>query len=274
MNNPSPLIPQGSLLEQKSKGRARFRAAIFSVLAAHGVILIALLMLQGCRKETPPEPTAPETVTNAAPTTPDTNAAPATADTNAQNMAAASNTAPPPAPLPPTPAPAPVPPAEPPAAAATTEYTVVKGDYPAAIAKKNGISVAALMSANPGLDPKKLKVGQKLQLPVAGTGSSVANPGSAPAPTGEPAAAPQTYTVKSGDSLTKIASAHHVSVKALRAANKLKTDKIAVGQKLKIPVKASASTSVAPVAPTPAPEAPAPVPPAPTTAAPVNPSGR
>src|SRR5881296_3269664 len=50
MNNQSPLIPQGSLVEQKNKGRARFKIAVFFVLAVHGIGLLALLM-QGCRRE-------------------------------------------------------------------------------------------------------------------------------------------------------------------------------------------------------------------------------
>ena len=37
MNNLSPLIPQGSLLEQKNKGRARVKIAVFFVLHAWGV---------------------------------------------------------------------------------------------------------------------------------------------------------------------------------------------------------------------------------------------
>src|SRR6266566_5000999 len=52
MNNQSPLLPQGSLLEQKTKnkGRARVKIAVFFVLAIHGVGLLALLM-QGCKGE-------------------------------------------------------------------------------------------------------------------------------------------------------------------------------------------------------------------------------
>ena len=64
----------------------------------------------------------------------------------------------------------------------------------------------------------------------------------------------QTYTVKSGDNLSKIAKEKGTTVKALRAANNLKTDRITVGQKLKIPTKASASaaSTAAPAEPTPA----------------------
>jgi LysM repeat protein len=43
------------------------------------------------------------------------------------------------------------------------------------------------------------------------------------------------YVVKPGDNLTKIAKAHHTTLKAIRAASNLKTDRILVGQKLKIP---------------------------------------
>ena len=59
----------------------------------------------------------------------------------------------------------------------------------------------------------------------------------------------ETYTVKSGDTLTKIAKAHGTTVKAIKAASNLTTDHIKVGQKLKIPAKAEAAAP----APAPAP---------------------
>lgn len=52
----------------------------------------------------------------------------------------------------------------PPTASGKT-YTVRAGDYPAKIAKANNITVIALMKANPGVQPEKLKVGQTLNLP-------------------------------------------------------------------------------------------------------------
>jgi LysM repeat protein len=76
------------------------------------------------------------------------------------------------------------------------------------------------------------------------------------APTVAPPAAidagPVIYTVKQGDTLTRIARAHGISVRALRALNDLKTDRILVGQKLKIPAKA-VSPGAAPVRDTNAP---------------------
>jgi membrane-bound lytic murein transglycosylase D len=41
--------------------------------------------------------------------------------------------------------------------------------------------------------------------------------------------------VKSGDSLARIAKSHGTTVKALKAANGLKSDNIVAGKKLKIP---------------------------------------
>jgi LysM repeat protein len=74
----------------------------------------------------------------------------------------------------------------------------------------------------------------------------------------------EAYTVKSGDTLTKIAKAHGTTVKAIKAASNLNTDHIKVGQKLTIPAKAEAA------APAPAPVAPAPAPMPGTTPAPAG----
>ncbi|MBI5284355.1 MAG: LysM peptidoglycan-binding domain-containing protein [Chloroflexi bacterium] len=44
-------------------------------------------------------------------------------------------------------------------------YTVVEGDIPVTIAEKFGITVEALMAANPGVDPTALYIGQVLIIP-------------------------------------------------------------------------------------------------------------
>src|SRR5882762_9898637 len=49
MNTPNPLIPQGSLLEQKAKGKPHLRVA-YIIVAVHLVFLGGLL-IQGCGKE-------------------------------------------------------------------------------------------------------------------------------------------------------------------------------------------------------------------------------
>jgi len=52
------------------------------------------------------------------------------------------------------------------------------------------------------------------------------------------AAAPQTYMVKTGDNLSKIAGANGTSVSALREANHLSNSRVKVGQKIIIPLRA------------------------------------
>jgi LysM repeat protein len=233
MNNPNPFVPKGSLLEQQSKRRSHMKLGVLCVSVVGTVGLIAML-IQGCKREqnNEAENTPPPADTNTV-----------VMDTNPPPMEASN----PPVAAPPVVAPAPVP------EVAGTEYVVVKGDSFAKIAKKNGVSVKAIQAANPGVEPAKLKVGQKITVPGGGT--------AAPAMTGGPAAigsgvAGETYTVKSGDTLTKIAKAHGTTVKAIKTASDLTTDHIKVGQKLKIPAKAEAAAPAAapaPVAPAPAP---------------------
>jgi LysM repeat protein len=54
----------------------------------------------------------------------------------------------------------------PPSNARTRTHTVSAGETLASIARKQGISLAALESANPAVNPRKLKAGQVLNLPV------------------------------------------------------------------------------------------------------------
>ena len=220
MNNQSPLVPQGSTIDQKQKGRARVKLAVFFVLALHGVGLLALLV-QGCHKDDLASQTNKDT--NALPVFDATNP-PAVAEptsnpalTNSAPIAEATN----------------IPPAM------ASEYTVARGDTFGTIGKKFGVSAKAIMDANPNVEATKLQVGKKLQIPAAAK-TAVASSGAAPA--SETATSEHVYNVKSGDTLIKIAGEHHTSVKAIRAANSLKTDRITVGQKLKIPAKALASS--------------------------------
>ena len=45
-------------------------------------------------------------------------------------------------------------------------HTVQSGETPFAIARKYGVKLDALLAANPGVDPKKLRVGQTLNIPA------------------------------------------------------------------------------------------------------------
>ncbi len=289
MNNPNPFVPQGSLQEQQNQRRKHVKIGVLCVLTV-SVASLMVMLIQGCKQKPNPDESAtasvdtntipvpdtnvpPVDVSNQPPVTPSSNLVSVPSPTTS-TLTAGSNLPPVTSPLPPAAAPLPT---TAPEAPAGGEYVVVKGDSLAKIAKKNGVSLKALTAANPGLNPKKLKIGQKLVLPAGGKSGAdgAAVPATATA-TAEPEG--ESYTVKSGDTLTKIAKAHHVKLKELQAANGLTTTKIKVGEKLKIPAKGEAApatpASVAPpaVEMTPAPMTPAPALPTVTAPAPATPA--
>jgi len=189
------------------------------VLAVSVTGLVAML-IQGCKREQPTDNTLGMDTNPPAMT--DTN--PPVVDTNPPIMI-------PPATNPPSVV---VPPVE----TGGTEYVVVAGDTLGKIAKAHGVSLKALQDANPGVDSKKLKIKQKLIIPPS-TKATEAMSYVAADTSGE------VYTIKSGDTLDKIARAHHTTAKAIMAANNLTTTKILVGHKLKIPANAEATPAVA-----------------------------
>jgi len=218
MNNSNPLVPQGSNLEQKFKGRSRVKLAVLCVFAAH-VLFLGPLLIQGCKREQPPA------------TVVETNALPPL-DSFSSDLTQLTNTPT----LPPPETNLPVAPPEVPAPSAT-EYTVVKGDSFSTIGRKFSVTVKAIADANPGVDSTKLQIGQKLVIP-APVPKAPGNIGAVPVAEGE-----TLYEVKSGDSLSRIATMHGTTIKAIQSANNLTTTRITVGQKLKIPAsKATAPT--------------------------------
>jgi LysM repeat protein len=235
MNNTNPFVPQGSVLEQ-NKRRSRMKLAVFCVLTVSVCGLTAML-IQGCKREVTSENQPPMMDTNP-PTMLDTN--PPTAGTNPPVVMPPVETNPPAVV-------APVPPVAPPTTGA--EYAVAKGDTLAKIAKKNGVTLKALEAANPGVVPTKLKVGQKLTIPAGGAAAPAAAATSAGAD--QSFVSGETYVVKSGDTLMKIAKSHGTTVKAIESANNLSTTKIKVGQKLKISAKAEAPAAAPVAAPVP-----------------------
>ena len=277
MSTPNPLAPQGSLLEQQAKSRSSLQIAAL-IVGLHVFVLGGFLIL-GCSKEVKKDETKPltDSLSNPSPITGDTNVPSfdATAIGALPGSYGASTSAPPagvapvaatqPVVEPATPTVAPAP-----ATAAAGEYKIQKGDIAYNVAKKNGVSLKALKEANANVDLGKLKVGQVIQVPGAAAapaqahGSRTEHAGTAadPAPgaTGETVA----YTVKGGDSLTKIAKKFGTSVKAIRAASGLKGNDIKVGQKLKVPAKAAAHAAAEP-AQTAAPAIPTASPAQPTT---------
>ena len=61
-------------------------------------------------------------------------------------------------------------------------YTVVAGDTLSSIAKRNGVSLEALLAANPGISPTALSLGTKLVIPAGGQVPAEATPTAVPLP--------------------------------------------------------------------------------------------
>lgn len=222
MNSPSPLVPQGSFLEQKNKSRSRVKVAFFCVVGVHVVAIMAALLAQGCRREETP-PVEP-------------GQSPVVADPGLMPIADSNQPAPPIVSTSASPA---TTESIPPAPPIASEYTIARGDSFSTIAKKfPGVTAKAIQDANPGVDPLKLQIGQKITIPPP-TADAVT-----PVVPTVPGAGEVIYTVKSGDNLTTIAKQFGTTVRALRSANNLATDSIKVGQKLKIPGKTTTPEGV------------------------------
>jgi LysM repeat protein len=247
MSTPNPLIPQGSL---QGGGTSNVRIAVATVLAIH-VVFFGGLLLQGCKRDTKTdEPTMAETNP---PTTglsyppidsnslyyPSPSALPQdSTGTVAGLPSERTNFAPVPEVGIPmatearnTATPARAPQSSALESGTIKEYTVVRGDSFSRIAQRQGSTVAAIRRANPGVEPTRIQPGMTLNVPIVGPGSSITSPSN-----GDLSGV---YTVKPGDNLTKIARAHGVTISQLRAANDLRTSRVNVGQKLKIPTAAS-----------------------------------
>jgi LysM repeat protein len=237
---------------------------------------VACLVMQGCKavkpeKDLPP----PETTTIGSPAAP----APTVTEIDAEPAAPApgvpgaggvqQETMPPPpatrtvAKLPPPPAPPkkPATASTAPAAGATPSaapvvHVVKRGEILSGISKKYNVKLSAIVAANPGIDPNRILIGQKLNIPgSAAAPKSNVMLASAPAKDASHAAANTTapvkvkpafkpykgptkeYVVKSGDSLGKIALASGISIRALKEMNGLTKDAVRPGQKLKIPAE-------------------------------------
>lgn len=119
-----------------------------------------------------------------------------------------------------------------------TTYTVKSGETLWKISQATGVSMQAIVQANNLTNPNQLSVGQVLTIPSSSTSTT----GGTTAPTTS-----TTYTVKSGDTLWKIAQATGVTVQAIVQANGITNpDQISVGQVLTIPASGNSTPSSAP----------------------------
>ncbi|HBP98499.1 LysM peptidoglycan-binding domain-containing protein [Leuconostoc lactis] len=149
-----------------------------------------------------------------------------------------------------------------PATPATTAatYTVKSGDTLSRIAAQFKMSVAEIAALNQISNVNAINVGQVLK--VNGTTANT-NTNTNQTNTSKPAASnAASYTVQSGDTLSKIAASHQMSLSQLAALNGITNPNlIRVGQVLKVTGATNHAQPSAPAAPTQQPAAPA----APTT---------
>jgi LysM repeat protein len=141
-----------------------------------------------------------------------------------------------------------------PAAPSAAVYTVKPGDTLSGIAATHGVSLASVFAANNMGMATIIYPGQAIK--VDGAVAPAAKPAEAPAP----APAAGSYTVRPGDTLSRIAAVHGVSLASVLAANNLEMRSIIYpGQTIKLAAtSAPAPAQVATPAPAPKPAAPAP----------------
>ncbi|MGL4193841.1 N-acetylmuramoyl-L-alanine amidase AmiB [Edwardsiella piscicida] len=109
------------------------------------------------------------------------------------------------------------------APSASEIHVVKRGETLLGIANRYGSTLSGMMRLN-NLKKEGVWVGQRLKVPSAGGSAQPAA-----------ASAPRIHLVKRGDTLTRIAAHYGVSMDALRQANKMKSDEVQLGQRLRIP---------------------------------------
>lgn len=129
----------------------------------------------------------------------------------------------------------------------STKYTVKSGDTLSGIAYKHKVSLANLMKWNK-LETTLIFPGNVLTVKQSTTSNTTNNSTSSNTNSTTPSTNEQTtnttvYTVKAGDTLSRIGSKYKVSVANLKKWNNLSSDMIYVGQKLKVTSNNSVTTT-------------------------------
>lgn len=108
------------------------------------------------------------------------------------------------------------------------EYVIGRGETLTHVARRFGVSVAAIQDANGGLNPRRIRAGQRIRVP-AENGDVVA------AAAAETEREARTHRVRRGDTLSEIAERYDVSVSQLRRWNSMGSrSAIRVGQQLRV----------------------------------------
>lgn len=127
-------------------------------------------------------------------------------------------------------------------------YIVKPGDSLSKIAYSHKTTVTKLMDLN-HLSGHLIYAGQKLKVDGTVSGSSTGSSGSGQQTSTAPAAGNSTYSVKSGDTLGRIAISYKMSLSELKQINNLSSDLIRIGQVLKVKGQGESSSPVQTVTP-------------------------
>jgi LysM repeat protein len=127
-------------------------------------------------------------------------------------------------------------------------YKVAAGDSLTSVAQRFGVTQEAILALNGLTDPNSLTTGQTLKIPGQGQQATSGSASGTSSGSGTSTGGTTTtdgatsYTVKAGDSLSKIAVRFGVTSKALAAANNISNpDKLTVGKVLVIPTGSSST---------------------------------
>ena len=113
-------------------------------------------------------------------------------------------------------------------------HTIRSGDTLLALALHYGVSVDQILSANPGVEPRFLRIGSRLLIPAL---RDVA-PFESPSPVRENMNFTGTHLVKQGETLWSIARAFEISPEMLAEANGMRlTDILRIGRVLNVPIR-------------------------------------
>ena len=129
-----------------------------------------------------------------------------------------------------------------PAEPETTVYIVQSGDYLAKISKRFNVTISSIKKLNPSIKENNVvRVGQRIKLPGKVDVGEQKEPAKAAAPRAAKkayapyAGATKEYVVKNGDTLGAIAYSNGINIRQLKELNGLASDRLRIGQKLKIP---------------------------------------
>lgn len=111
-------------------------------------------------------------------------------------------------------------------------HSVQAGETIASIARHYGVSQQQLLAFNGNPNPKKIRVGKKLKIPNNSAQESVGVEVKKPGRGGQASDNARIYTVKSGDTIAKIARKLKTTVSALQMANPQASGKIYPGDKI------------------------------------------